>query len=324
MFNAIARVRKKTMTHYNLKDSFRNEDGAIDLASIMVGIMVIGLIGGVIAATTFSVIPWSQDNAAKQQLESIHTAQNAYFGINADPSQILTAGQTSNTFTDSAGLDNADLLTTDDSYCVVPLSGGKDYQAYSKSGSGTVFTASNSNKKAVPVVAPITDGCSALSPANLAPIATPGYQIIKTYDYEKGLSGWAANTGYGSGAAVTGVGGGYNGTKGMITSNSSGYSAGVFQNTQTVFQTGKKYKLTAWVKVNINSQYTDLRVANSFGISSGGSVKRISATTNGQWQKLTYDFTGIGNSLLYVSEASPVGVPVTLTMDDTVIEEKLP
>lgn len=324
MFGIVSHARKKTMSYYKVQNSFRNENGAIDLASIMVGIIVIGLVGGVIAATTFAVIPWSQDSAAKQQLESIHVAQNAYFGMNADPSRILTAGQTRNTFTDSAGLNNANLLTTDDSYCVVPLNGGKDYQAYSKSSSGIVFTASNSNKKAVPVVAPITDGCSALSPANLAPQATPGYQILKTWDYETGLSGWVSNTGYGSGAAVTGVGGGYNGTKGMRTSNNAGYSAGVFNNNQVVFKAGKNYKLTAWVKVDINSQYTDIRVANSFGISSGGSVQRVSATTNGKWQKLTYDFTGIGNSILYVSENSPVGVPVTLTMDDTVIEEKLP
>ena len=68
----------------NVKEAFKNEAGAIDLASIMVGIIVIGLIGGVIAATVFAVIPWAQDNAAKQQLDSIAAAQSSYVGLSAD------------------------------------------------------------------------------------------------------------------------------------------------------------------------------------------------------------------------------------------------
>ena len=68
----------------NMKEAFKNEAGAIDLASIMVGIIVIGLIGGVIAATVFAVIPWAQDNAAKQQLDSISSAQSAYVGLSSD------------------------------------------------------------------------------------------------------------------------------------------------------------------------------------------------------------------------------------------------
>jgi type II secretory pathway pseudopilin PulG len=67
-----------------VSEAFKNEEGAIDLASIMVGIIVIGLIGGVIAATVFSVIPWAQDNAAKQQLDSIAAAQSSYIGLSSD------------------------------------------------------------------------------------------------------------------------------------------------------------------------------------------------------------------------------------------------
>jgi type II secretory pathway pseudopilin PulG len=75
---------KAKATRGNVKEAFKNEAGAIDLASIMVGIIVIGLIGGVIAATVFAVIPWAQDNAAKQQLDSISSAQSAYIGLSAD------------------------------------------------------------------------------------------------------------------------------------------------------------------------------------------------------------------------------------------------
>lgn len=58
-----------------------NTRAALDLASIMVGVVVIGIVGGVIAATVFSVIPWAQNNAAKATLGSIQTAQSAAVGL---------------------------------------------------------------------------------------------------------------------------------------------------------------------------------------------------------------------------------------------------
>ena len=64
---------------------FKNEDGAIDLASIMVGVIVVGLIGGVIAATVFAVIPWAQDNAAKQQLDSLFMRKTPIWGYLLHP-----------------------------------------------------------------------------------------------------------------------------------------------------------------------------------------------------------------------------------------------
>ena len=79
----IANAKAKALKG-NVSEAFKNEAGAIDLASIMVGIIVIGLIGGVIAATVFAVIPWAQDNAAKQQLDSVASAQAAYVGLSAD------------------------------------------------------------------------------------------------------------------------------------------------------------------------------------------------------------------------------------------------
>lgn len=76
---------KRTASTRSLRSTFVSENGAIDLASIMVGIIVIGLIGGVIAATVFAVIPWARDNAAKASLESLKTAENAYAGFAASP-----------------------------------------------------------------------------------------------------------------------------------------------------------------------------------------------------------------------------------------------
>ena len=50
--------------------------GAIDLASIMIGVLVIGVIAATIAATVTVVIPWSQDAAARGNLDAVRTAQS--------------------------------------------------------------------------------------------------------------------------------------------------------------------------------------------------------------------------------------------------------
>jgi hypothetical protein len=47
----------------------------IDLSSLMTGVLVIGIVAGVIAATVFTVIPWSQDSAAKGNLAAIGQAE---------------------------------------------------------------------------------------------------------------------------------------------------------------------------------------------------------------------------------------------------------
>lgn len=90
------RINQKRSNGTRVKDAFKNEEGAIDLASIMVGIIVIGLVGGVIAATVFAIIPWAQDNAAKQQLDSVSSAESAYVALTSSsplPS-LLNIGQT--------------------------------------------------------------------------------------------------------------------------------------------------------------------------------------------------------------------------------------
>lgn len=60
------------------RERLRRATGAVDLASIMVGVLVIGIIGGVIAATVFLVIPWSQDQAAQHSLSAVVDAESVY------------------------------------------------------------------------------------------------------------------------------------------------------------------------------------------------------------------------------------------------------
>jgi type II secretory pathway pseudopilin PulG len=140
----------------------RNEDAAIDLASILVGVIVIGLIGGVIAGTVFTVIPWAQDKAAKEQLVSLHSAQNAYYGLSSDPSASLAAAFPRNSFLDSPGLEATGLMSQGSTYCTVQTNNGKDYDSFSKSASGKIFTSSNGNKTPVelPAGKEIAGACS--------------------------------------------------------------------------------------------------------------------------------------------------------------------
>jgi type II secretory pathway pseudopilin PulG len=124
----------------NVKEAFKNEAGAIDLASIMVGIIVIGLIGGVIAATVFAVIPWAQDNAAKQQLDSIVAAESAYLGLSADGPQANVAGSTINSYGTKANLASAGLLDlTANADALVYTSATPGYAAAVKSAAGNWF-----------------------------------------------------------------------------------------------------------------------------------------------------------------------------------------
>ena len=115
----------------------------------MVGVIVIGLIGGVIAATVFAVIPWAQDGAAKHQLESIHTAENAYMGFSSSSLDSLPAGAAPNSFAASADLEVAGLLTQNKNYCAAISADSKTYYAYSLSATGKIWTSSKNSKPVV-------------------------------------------------------------------------------------------------------------------------------------------------------------------------------
>lgn len=128
---------------------FRSSKAAIDLASIMVGIIVIGLIGGVIAATVFAVIPWAQDNAAKQQLDAVVQAQSAHAGLSADANNGVVPGSDGVVrFGDLQALADADLFTVDradgsrvlaDSNNLCVAATGAGFRAEIRSASGNAF-----------------------------------------------------------------------------------------------------------------------------------------------------------------------------------------
>jgi type II secretory pathway pseudopilin PulG len=135
----------------NTKEAFKNEAGAIDLASIMVGIIVIGLIGGVIAATVFAVIPWAQDNAAKQQVDAVVTAQSAYKGLSVDDSlRSKVTGFQNNKYASQDQLSQAGLFTGNINVVhMKTVNVFTDYVVVVKSSSGQYFEVDTRNSMKV-------------------------------------------------------------------------------------------------------------------------------------------------------------------------------
>jgi len=153
-------IATKIRTRKLSREVFVNEDGAIDLASIMVGIIVIGLIGGVIAATVFAIIPWAQDNAAKQQLDSIATAQDAFLGLTSDAEkpQYGSVDFLANPDSEASPLHGKDVDSLLDIekmaasgqaeiYAYSDDKGNPQYQAAVLSPSGNVWMISSTNRK---------------------------------------------------------------------------------------------------------------------------------------------------------------------------------
>jgi alpha-tubulin suppressor-like RCC1 family protein len=134
---------------------WKSSKAAIDLASIMVGVIVVGLIGGIIAATVFAVIPWAQDNSAKASLDSVKQAQNVYAGLSADPDNksVSLSGATSSTVAAGSVTFAADVdtlikkgLLSEGKVKSLTVSAGQSLECYIaaiKSDSGKVFWASD-------------------------------------------------------------------------------------------------------------------------------------------------------------------------------------
>jgi hypothetical protein len=121
---------KKTSTkdrRRGILQSLRHTEGAIDLASIMVGVLVIGIVGGVIAATVFAVVPWSQDKAAKQALDAVHTAESVSFvrdGAYVDGDRLVNESK---------------LIQDTDTIAIAVGDDGKCFVAISQSATGNRF-----------------------------------------------------------------------------------------------------------------------------------------------------------------------------------------
>ena len=146
--------------------TLKSSKAAIDLASIMVGVVILSVISGVIAATIFLVIPWAQENAAKQQVQAVNTAQQAYAGITVGnpggaslisaATLVKAAAPEGATYGDLEDLVNGGYLNTpvdpedptmnaEGTMCVVTLNGGTGYRTEVLTPSGEIYFSTDVN-----------------------------------------------------------------------------------------------------------------------------------------------------------------------------------
>ena len=106
----------------------RKSSGAFDLPSIMTGVIVVGILAAGVLAAIFGVIPYTQNNGAKQDLSAIRTAEGV-------------ARAKDNRFMDHAGLIDTGYLqlASTEKTKVMADEKGTCYVALAKSGTGKVF-----------------------------------------------------------------------------------------------------------------------------------------------------------------------------------------
>ena len=173
---SVRKVRERHQNSVTIKEAFKNDDGAIDLSSIMVGIIVIGLIGGVIAATVFTVIPWAQDNAAKASLEAVVSSQSAARGLHEK-------------FLSGAELNSKGLLPSNERLAVGTDVAGTCYVGVIKSQTGKMFYNTSKNTKPDIYTGGMDTDC--LNASEMAGLISDP-QVIPTYTNET-IIGWASH-----------------------------------------------------------------------------------------------------------------------------------
>lgn len=116
---------------------WKNQSGAFDLPSILVGVVVVGILTAGVFAAIFGVIPWSQDRAAKQDLAAVNTAQGVSYAKDGG-------------FQSKAGLVDAGLLGSElpGELNIRATADGECYVAVGISGTGDRFIISSDETSA--------------------------------------------------------------------------------------------------------------------------------------------------------------------------------
>lgn len=112
----------------------------LDLASIITGAVVVGILGAVTAASVIVVIPWFQNKVANDDINVIKTAQQSYY---TDTSTFTTNINTLYT--------GKYLHKTTNPSCLLAASpvDPTSYRAYVKSNSGSIFEYTHSTGKII-------------------------------------------------------------------------------------------------------------------------------------------------------------------------------
>jgi type II secretory pathway pseudopilin PulG len=133
---AFSRIEaSKSAASVRVADAFKNEAGAFDLPSILVGVVVVGVLTAGVLASIFGVIPFAQDKGAQQDLGAITTAQGVY---KAQTTEGKSYGA------DLAALQDANLVGSGITNIAAAGTAGQ-WAAASKSNSGKFFVVTSTN-----------------------------------------------------------------------------------------------------------------------------------------------------------------------------------
>ena len=133
------------------------KNGAFNSSSVATGVVAISLLLLTCGVVIAWVIPTAHNNAARQQIEVIHTAENTYRSLSNDPEVKAFLNGDVDSFADSEVLVSTGLLDPSRTGCAVVSPDGEEYEAFAISESGTTWTATSSNltprefTKALPV-----------------------------------------------------------------------------------------------------------------------------------------------------------------------------
>lgn len=120
--------------------------GAFDLPSILVGVVTVGVLTAGVLASVFGVIPFAQDNGAKQDLDAVRTAQGV-------------AKAKDSGFMASAGLVSAGYLPDVAKIAAGTDDAGSCYTAVALSGSGRMFYAESTAPSPMELTNAATPAC---------------------------------------------------------------------------------------------------------------------------------------------------------------------
>lgn len=170
--------------------------GAVDLPSTMVGVTVIGLVSGVVAATVFVAIPWAQDNSAKQQLSSIAIAQAAYAGVTAPKAGFNLTAATQTAIVDNSAKyaslkelsekkllklelqEGSETVSADGKVCVSYDAVSGEYNSAVISATGSIFASSSNQTEPVKV----TDGRTCIGKVKDGLVLPPAPEMVSLWN----------------------------------------------------------------------------------------------------------------------------------------------
>lgn len=127
--------------------AIRSQAGAFDLPSIITGVVVVGILAAGVLAAIFGVIPFAQDKAAQQDLDTVRTAEGvakSQLGGFKDKNALISGGLISG--------DGASMGVGTDA-------AGSCYVGISKSASGNVYFNSDRTMQPALLTASVDTGC---------------------------------------------------------------------------------------------------------------------------------------------------------------------